>query len=141
MANRNLTPLEKIDVAAYGMEPSEQITAGMLKLYFQKEPEKSKLVLEKAVLNRVFILNLKNLSDKPILLNTDINGAELAALIDAARNHAVGAMAMQAAGAEDPTAALTVGLAAGKVDGKNTVGNVTPEFLDFLSDCCAAVFG
>jgi len=137
---RPLTPLEKIDVTAYGMEPFEQITAAALKLYFLKEPEKSSQALEKIVLNRVFILNLKNPSNRPILLNTDIDGAELASLIDTAKSYAARAVAQQAGRAEDPIAAFTAGLAAGRIDGKAAVCNASAEFLGFLTDCCWAVF-
>jgi len=140
MPNRKFTPLEMIDVTAYGMEPSEQITAGALKLYFLKKPEESKLALGKTVLNRVFMLNLKEPADRPILMNTDIDGAELARLIDTAKAYAARAVAQQAGRAEDPTVALTVGLAAGRIDGKTAVCNMTPEFLGFLTDCCAAVY-
>lgn len=140
MPNRKLTLLQKIDVTDYGMNPSEQVTAAALKLYFQKEPEKSKQALEKTVLNRVFILNLKNPADRPILLNTDIDGAELASLIDTAKAYAARAVAQQAGRAEDPTAAFTAGLAAGRIDGKTAVCNVSTEFLGFLTDCCWAVF-
>jgi len=137
---RPFTPLEKIDVTDYGMEPSEQITAAALKLYFQKEPEKSKLAFEKTVLNRVFILNFKNPSSRPILLNTDIDGAELTRLIDTAKAYASQAVAQQAGRAEDPAAAFTAGLAAGRIDGKAAVCNASAEFLGFLTDCCWAVF-
>lgn len=140
MPNRKRTPIEKISVTDYDLIPSEQITAGMLKLYFIKEPEKSKQALEHIVKNRTFILNLKNPSSKPILLQTDIDGAKLAEMIDTAKAYASKSIAQKAAGAADPTLEFVAGLAISEMDGKETVFNASVEFLDFLTDCCMALF-
>ena len=139
--DRKHTAIEKIDVTDYGMNPSERITAGTVKLYFIEQPEDTKQALERVVRNQIYILNLRTPGDRPILLKTDIDGAELGKLIDTAKTYTANTIAGRGADAEDPTIGLLVAQKVSQIDGKAVAAFVSIEFLEFLTDCCAAMFG
>lgn len=141
MPNRRLSPLERIDVSAYRLSSSEQIAAGILKHYFITEPLASRQALKHIVKSRTFILNLRDTGSFPILINTDIDGTELKELIDAARGNATMAIAQQAKNTEAPVLSFGAWLMSELIDGRKAISSVSIEFLDFLTDCCVAVFG
>ena len=146
MAKR--TALEKIEVSDYGMCIREQIIAGVIKHYLILNPEGRKALCE-ILTPRMFKIDFGNMGEESVnrlqktkglksqLLKADIDGKKLAELIDTAK--AFSSTYMEEQGGRGAGLEAAFGGVVGLIDGKNTVENVTVEFLSFLTECCRAV--
>jgi len=132
-----LHPLQKIDVNDYDMNLDEKLAGAALKQYFLMEPEKAKRTLEGTegrvgVTQKQIVFWNPLSSDRPVLLQSDINGPALADLIDTAARYTTALSVQNGAKAEDPAYHLLAAVSAAKICGKAIVQNMSVDFLDFL---------
>lgn len=137
MPNKPRTPLQKLYSTDYDMSFNEKVAGAALKLYFLEEPEKSKKAIAEIFMKHTFMLNPA--LDKPVFLAADVDGRKLAELIDMAANYSAAMTVQSGMEAENPSYHLMTAMAALKVDGTDTVANVSQGFCDYLVDCFGAL--
>ena len=137
--------LSAIDVLAYKLKPQEQIAAGLIKSYLQSFPEAvAKKLLTQVVNPRVIELPKDEQgrvchSGKPTPVQTTIDGAQLAALIDLAAGDAADMLEEEwlVSGETNVKDAVLEGIAG--IRGEEIVSHISMNMAQFLIDCYMAV--
>lgn len=136
--------LQEIVLERYSLNLRERITAQVVLSYLKECSEETVWVMmRKTMTPRILRLFGEAGADVPSILQADIEGAQLAALI----NLAAGEMhtkleeevLMEPMGAEAVEIRRAVMGILEQIDGQAAVTEISMEFLDFLSDCYRAV--
>ena len=112
---------EKVHPEEYNMPLEEKLIAAAIQYYLSVNPS----ALARIIQPRVLTLPDRN-TGMPNILSSDIDGKELARLIDSAVKLAVETDTPDCNGWKERLSAIT---------GVEAVCNATPEFYEFLLDC------
>lgn len=134
--------LSTIDVLTYKLKPQEQIAAGLIKSYLQSFPEPvAKKLLAQVVNPKVIELprNEQGMvchSGKATPMQTTIDGAQLAALIDLAAGNVTDMLEEEwlVSGEANVKEAVLEGIAG--ICGEEIVSHISWNMAQFMVDCC-----
>lgn len=120
--------LEWLPVEDYGMNPEEVIVVSAMKGYLRRmEPEQALREVEAVIQPRV--IQLFGEGSAPMPLQSNVDGAKLAAFIDAAVEDAIWELARR----EDDLSRVSV-MVLRNVKGKKVVETMSPELVGFIQD-------
>lgn len=120
--------LEWLSVEDYGTTPKEVIIVSAMKGYLRRmEPEQALKEVEAVIQPRV--IQLFGEDGAPMPMQSNVDGAKLAAFIDAAVEDAI--RELEQRGDDLSKAGVTLLQA---VDGKEVVEEMSPEFVGFVQD-------
>lgn len=142
--------LRNINVLGYELETDEMITAQLVKTYLSGLPEEGALeVMQGVMIGTVIHLLAEEAEGEPDgdeKQDTEesqlVEGKQLAVLIDTAviSIHNRLKEQMLSANTEEAKKARAIAIrAVGSINGKQTVENISPELLIFLTDCYRAL--
>ena len=137
--------LSTIDVLAYKLKPQEQIAAGLIKSYLRSFPEAvAKKLMAQVVDPRVIELPRDEQgrvchSGNPTPVQTTIDGAQLAALIDLAVGNVADMLEEEwlVSGETNVKDAVLEGIAG--IHGEEIVSHISLNMAQFLIDCYMAM--
>ena len=120
--------LEWLSVEDYGTTPKEVIIVSAMKGYLRRMPEKEALKKVEAILDPK-VIQMVGEDGAPMPVQSNVDGAKLAAFIDAAVADAIWELEKR----EDDLSKAGVTMLRA-VDGKEVVETMSPEFLKFVLD-------
>lgn len=120
--------LEWLSVEDYGTTPNEMLIVSVMKGYLRRmEPEQALREMESVIQPKV--IQLFGEGGAPMPIQSNVDGAKLAAFIDAAVEDAI--QELEQRGDDQSEAGVTL---LGNVDGKSMVEQMSPQFLEFVLD-------
>lgn len=143
--------LRNINVLSYELETDEMITAQLVKTYLSGLPEEGALEVMQGVMKGTVIHLAAEGAEGEEPIEGDVpqesqsqlvEGDQLAVLIDTAMIsiHSRLREQMLSANTEEAKEARAIAIrAVGSISGKQTVENISPELLIFLTDCYRAL--
>lgn len=128
--------LRRIELQSYGLGMQELLTAQAVMTYLSSQTEEEAQRLIREVMRREDYHPVCR--EKPIMYQIEVQGNQLALLIDAATEYIRVQLKNQMAVAksdEELSLRAVSFKAVAEIDGRRTVENVTIRFLSFLEDC------